>query len=370
VTRVAGVSATRLGLLLALSSAGCLLYTDPVNEAPRVRILPPDHKPTRSGITVLNADVEDDEDAAADLLGRLVWTMTPGPCDHPAGPPLRETGDRFTLMSGDLGDLCVRVVATDSRGAATESAPLALTIENHDPVAALQAVAARSSSGKVRLYAQVELSAAGSSDEDGDMLRYDGWTAHGPDGHDQPLGPCQAAPADPSRRCFPAQMPGRYQAGVMVDDGLRSKPASTSFEVDEDQPPCLLRTDPVPLQPLVLVPRGGKRIFEVLAADDDGEPFGTTPPALGPPVFVWSRADDGKPMVRLGRNAPRLDVSEGLFDDVRPGDKLRVRVEVRDRLREEQLQLRQIPPPCAETDDVCKVGECLRWVTWKVQFIQ
>jgi hypothetical protein len=370
VTRVAGVSATRLGLLLALTSAGCLLYTDPINEPPRVRILPPAHPPSRSLLTVLSADVEDDEDPTADLQARLLWTMTPGPCDRPAGPPTMKTGDKFSLMTTDLGDLCVRVVATDSRGATAESAPLPLTIANHRPTPALQAVAPRSSSGKVRLYARVELSAAGSKDDDGDPLRYDGWSAEGPDGRDQPLAPCDALPMDPSRRCFSAQMPGRYLARVTVADGLESPATSMSFEVDQDQPPCLLRTDPQPLQPLVLVPRGGKRTFEVLAADDDGEPFGTTPPTLGPPVFVWSRADDGKPMVRLARNAPRLDVSEGLFDDVRPGDQLRVRVEVRDRLREEQLQLREIPPPCPETQDVCEVDHCLRWVTWKVQFFQ
>jgi hypothetical protein len=346
------------------------VYTDPINEPPRVRIVPPVQKPTRNATTVLSAEVDDDEDAPALLRQHLVWTMTPGLCDRPTAGPTMQTGDSFMLMTGQLGDLCVRVVATDSRGATTEADPLPLRIDNHDPRPALEAVAPRWPSGKVRLYAPVELSAAGSKDDDNDKLRYDGWSAHGPDGHDQPLAPCQAAPDDPARRCFSAQLPGRYDARVTVADGLVSPSAMTSFEVDQDQPPCLLRTDPLTLQPLVLVPRGGKRTFEVLAVDDDGEPFGTTPPALGPPIFVWSRADDGKAMVRLTRNSPRLDVSEGLFDEVRPGDQLRVRVEVRDRLREEQLQLREIGPPCPETQDVCEVDHCLRWVTWKVQFFQ
>jgi hypothetical protein len=369
VPRVARVSATGLFSLIALSSAGCLLYTDPINEPPRVKIAAPDRAPSRSAPARLSAEVEDDDTPADQLRRGLVWSQVSWPCDRPPAPATVQTGESFEVVARDVGRLCVTVTATDSRGA-TGSDTVMLDVMNHAPVAVLRANAPRWPSGKVRLYARVELSAAESHDQDSDPLGYT-FTATGPDGKDLPLMGCDGPPADDARRCFSASAPGHYQAALVARDGLAdSEPAAAvAIDVDEDHPPCLLRSDPLPLQPLVLVPRGGKRTFEVLAVDDDGEPLGTGPAPLGPPVFVWSKADDGKPMVRLGgSNAPRMDVSEGLFDVVRPGDQPRVRVEVRDRIRDEQLQQRLVLPPCPEDTAVCMVDGCLRWTTWKVQF--
>jgi hypothetical protein len=358
--------------VLALMGTGCLLYTDPVNEAPTVKIVPPARQPTRSGTTLLSAVVQDDEDPPDQISAGLVWTQTPGPCGMPAGDPMTRVGRDFTVMP-QLGEFCVRVVAQDSRGA-TRDDTLGMTISNNPPAPDLQATAARSPSGKVRLYAKVELTAAGSTDPDEDPLTFPKWSVTGPDLQPVPLVACEAAivmtAKTDARRCFTAGQPGRYRAEVTADDGIASVASKpVQLEVDVDLPPCLKTTDPLVLQPLVLVPSGGKRTFEVLSVDDDGEPFPTPASALGPPIFVWSRADDGKAMVRLGgNNAPSLPVSEGLFDVVRPGDQLRVRVEVRDRLREEQLQQRLAQPPCPEEMDVCQVDGCLRWTTWKVQF--
>src|SRR5439155_12502392 len=174
------------------------------------------------------------------------------------------TGPMFEVVARDVGDLCVRVVATDSLGARSEEATLALTVSNNAPTADLRALAPRSPSGKMRLYARVELSAAGSRDPDGDRLTYS-WVATRPDGQSLALAPCDAAIPDEARRCFSASVPGHYQASVTANDGLRdSAPQTVGLDVDEDLPPCLIKSDPQTLQPVALVPAGGKRTFEVL----------------------------------------------------------------------------------------------------------
>jgi hypothetical protein len=369
--RVAPARATFIATLLAVPlptmTMGCLLYTGPVNDPPAVEIESPTREPFRRTPTVLGARASDDEDPSEAI--RLEWSQTRGPC--PATPPAwvpgtGVVGSEYVLTLTDDLDVCVRVVATDSRGATGEQS-LAFNGRNHLPRAVASYTAARSAAGKVRRYARVELSASASLDDDGDPLT-PMWQVTGPDRAALSTSPCMTPPG---RACFSAQTPGHYEISLVVSDGLASSTTErVAFDVDDDNPPCLVKSDPAPLLPLVVVRGGTRRAFEVQVVDDDGEPFPSVAGALGDPLFIWSAASEGNALERVaGENGPRLDVSEGLFHPpLRLGETARVRVEVLDKLRTEQRQQHLVPPPCADSEDSCYVDKCLRWATWKVQF--
>jgi hypothetical protein len=365
--------ATAVTLLICLASAGCLLFTDDINEAPRVTAIllmgnPPVATPTLSRRIEhrLTAHTSDDQDRPESLA--LHWSKARGRCSEGGMPGAAKVGHEYLLSEDADGSVCVRVVAIDHQGARSDERTQDFDIKNGAPTAVLTRRAAMSPRGKVRLYALVELSGEASSDPDKDDLKFT-FEVTLPGGAKMKPGPCTSRPAK-ARACFPAETPGQYEARLEVEDGGEPVPATPlSFEVEEDGPPCLLSSDPLPLQPLVLVARGARRTFEVRQVDDDGSPYPSISGRYGETIFVWSKGTDGDgPLTRVAGQAPTLDVSEALFDNARPGDRFRIRVEVRDPPIDQRMQQRLLGPPCDEKQDLCEVAGCLRWVTWKVQF--
>jgi hypothetical protein len=351
------------GLLAACG--GCVLFTDDINEPPRVLDIEPAGGRVFRGPQQFTARVADDQDDPSAIT--LEWASMAGDCP-PADTALAGvdsmTGPTYQLTLRAMGKVCVRVVAIDHNGARA-ALQKAFAVGNREPEAKLIRTARAWPSGKVRLYAMVQLSDE-SVDPDGDTLTRT-FSLTRPDG--TAAAPAECAPAQPTRRCFAADKPGHYEAGIAVSDGQAPlKTFTLPIDVDDDHPACLLKSDPAPFQPVVMVPHGGKRAFEVLEVDDDGEPYPALPARGAETVFVWSKGAGGEVPARIGATGPVLTVTEGLFENPRPGDQFRIRLEVRDRLTEERLQQRLIRPPCAEETDVCEVDGCLRWTTWKVQF--
>ena len=365
--------ATAITWLIALASAGCLLFTDDINEVPRVTAILVRGNPAVATPTLsrriehqLTAQASDDQDRPEALV--LRWTKAPGKCADGKTPGAPQDGPEFSLSEETDGFVCVRVVAIDHQGARSDERGQDFQIQNGRPTAVLTRRAAMSPRGKVRLYAQVELSGEESADPDKDDLKFT-FEVTLPGGAKMKPGPCTSRPGK-ARVCFSAETPGQYEARLEVEDGSGPVPATPlSFEVEEDGPPCLLSSDPLPLQPLVLVARGARRTFEVRQVDDDGSPYPSISGRYGETIFVWSKGSDGDgPLTRVAGQAPTLDVSEALFDNARPGDRFRIRVEVRDPPIDQRMQQRLLGPPCDEKQDLCEVAGCLRWVTWKVQF--
>jgi len=366
---VAGTSATPWFALLALASAGCLLYTDPVNTPPRLSVEVSPGDLGRGSTVLVKASVADDEDSADELASALQWRHAAGKCPLGAPGELVKGGLELRMvLPNEVGPVCVHATVTDRRGA-TASAEAELMIVNHAPTAAVRVLPA--SAGKVRLYARIELSGIESRDLDTDDrpgLTFT-WSAVGPAGQAVDLQPCDGLSPPNEHRCFWATLPGHYDATLTVDDRLAKDTKMVGLDVEQDLPPCLLQSNPGVRLPITHIDRGDKRTFEALEVDDDGEPFPRRPGSLDQPEFVWSRATDGGQFVRLGPNDPRLDVSEATFGVVRPGDQPRLRLEVRDKLREDQLQRGLAGPPCPDTTDVCEQpAGCVRWTTWRVQF--
>jgi hypothetical protein len=371
VALVALARATAAALLLVFPCGGCLLFTDEINEAPQVTAILPEmiplFRPAIPGpVAELTAIVKDDRDPPDTLIRE--WTLSPGDCRMAAAPGGVSRDHKYQLKLLPQRVQCVRVVAIDSRGARSQEYFRELNVANRDPMPSLERRAPTwQDNGKVKLHSRVELTAERSRDEDQDPLTFK-FEATMPDGTKVEPGPCPS-PSD-ERRCLSAASVGRYEATVTVSDGQRPvKAEPLVFEVDEDRPPCLELADPLPLQPLVLVPRGTRRTFEVRQVTDDGAPYPPEAGRDGETIFVWSKgAEGGGSLLRIAGNAPTLDVGEALFDNPRPGDQFRIRVEVRDRLVEERMQQRLLGPPCPEKQELCVVGTCRRWVTWKVQF--
>lgn len=364
--------ATVAASVLTSICGGCLLFTDEINEAPRVTGL--SHKGGKllraDAPKILKADVTDDRDPFERLV--LTWRLSPTRCAERRLPPAAGwDGFEYRLELPQQREFCVSVVAKDTWGAASVEHAVDFTMDNRAPKAKLEQRAPAWKNGRVKLYATVELDGHGSADEDDDELVYR-FSVTLPDGSKIDPGPCAQRPGK-ERRCFPVEVPGRYAAQLVVEDSAieASLPADLTFEVEEDRPPSLELSDPLPLQPLVVLTPGTRRPFQALQVTDDGSPYPSEGGRHGETIFVWYKGGQGDgPLMRLAAGGPVLEVSEALFDNPRPGDQFRIRLEVRDRLVDQAMQQRLLGPPCPEKQDLCEIGESRRWVTWKVQFVR
>jgi hypothetical protein len=133
-----------------------------------------------------------------------------------------------------------------------------------------------------------------------------------------------------------------------------------------DRPPCILATDPaaIPDARYILERAAGPRRLAVASVDDDLDPY---PPIvdgaldLGEPEFRWqlaTPASNDELIDVAGHAAPELQLDPAAFS---PGDQVRVRVEIADRV-DRTL-------PCADTAPTCAIAEptCRQRVTWSVE---
>jgi hypothetical protein len=115
------------------------------------------------------------------------------------------------------------------------------------------------------------------------------------------------------------------------------------------------------------------------SVDDDCQPFPRTSTSQTPAQLVWSIRDgttSSPQWVYQATSANTFVISQSMFPNARPGDTVKLRVEVRDTPTQKSYQ--QNPQYqsqlCAGDLDTCCSGgtcgssPCVRWTTWTVQF--
>jgi hypothetical protein len=384
--------------IAALGLSGCLLFTDPINKAPTVTIYQVTDSVVRGIPAEFTATPDDDKDSRSSL--ELEWAEFNSPdlakCDWitPAtwGSRYKSTKldsfETYTLTAESPGRICVCARTTDHNGAqgigciskAISPAPLAKIVDvSGDP------------SGKKRpLCSPMHLVAEGPIFLEGDHFDWSIKHTGGDVSAKQPqLAPCTGIEAnkDAQHRCFYAGSQGTYTVTLTITDAssVKSVPATFEIPVDMDKPPCLQRTDPDVHAQRILLSRGTdlggtyeSRTFKVLSVADDCEPYPLPAGSTNEPTqFVWSVLDSTQASatwVYQTNTSDSFTISQAQFPNARPGDTIRVRVEVRDTAVQKIYQ--SGGSVCAQdTVDICcgsaacgTPNDCVRWTSWTVQF--
>jgi hypothetical protein len=357
---------TSLGLLLLVSATpACLLYTDRINGAPTVAIERVGELHPGQHVVFKARGSDPDGDPLT-----FVWSRVDKACPGSAEDWSRaqvSTGDSLDMVPGHDA-FCLRLVAQDRSGAQAVAEPYRGEPMNRPPTVVVDVAEPAPAPGSYPLFSFFRLSAARTMDPDGDQITY-GWEVR--DGAGAPV-MAEACPGGPSDTacCFRAQTPGTFVVTATANDGLGGGDrGSASLTIAEDQPPCIEVTDPTVDTPaVVLAVTDPPRRFEVRLVRDDGHPF--PPVAFRGTSFSWYTAGETGPWTRLlGYEAATFDVSAARFEDARPGDVFRVRVEARDPAHDpvhDPAALRDLEG-CTD-QRVCEhPAGCVRGVGWKVQ---
>jgi hypothetical protein len=321
-------------------------------------------------------------DADSPRSPSLSWHKTPGLC--PGEPAL--AGDTLEACRGSRrcevihtgsGGFCVTVMVRDLFGM-EELAQIGFSAEsiaNRPPRAILQIteVTPGPKTPPFELMTRVRASASQSMDPDGDVLAYT-FRLLLPDG--RPVSPplCPDGQSPKAEVCFTLEATGDYRLELTVDDGTKRDLAMLSFAV-EDRPPCIRQTLPdYTTAPKLFAFHDKETVFRVDFVDDDGDPYPPRQTPMAQSAFVW--------LVRLGTerefqgafdrvvgNLPMLTLRAFAF---RPGDRVQVRVEYRDRVN--------VIDPNARDFSVCDpdvlmcalratAPTCYQWITWTVEYL-
>jgi hypothetical protein len=404
-----------LAFLGLLGWSGCLLFTDPINEAPQVSILPPAGQILVGRVAefkVDNGTLHDDRNSPAELviewavfesqlegcswITKSEWTLPPN-ARRLEDPMRLDRYAPYPFEPKSRAVACVCVRAEDLDGAWTFACERAVPA----PAAAPEAVITDDLgiiSGESRpLCSDVRLSAEHSRFVAGDTVTY-AWSmsyeGSDPAGKNLQLGKCSdlVTSLPDAHKCFYAAVPGVYTVRLTITDTppsgstgdtLTSLEAVFIVNVATDTPPSLQQTDPDVHAQRILLARSSdlgstyqSRTFKVLSVKDDCEPY---PVPAGSPKrpaqFVWSIKDETKTTsdwVYQTNTTDSFTVSQAMFSKALPGDTIKVRVEARDAVVQD-LYLRGISPCDLKTDICCGPNGCtgsdaIRWTTWTVQF--
>jgi hypothetical protein len=389
-----------LAIAAALGLSGCLLFSDSVNKAPVVTITGPTS--VVRGIPMeYTATAKDDKDNQATIRSRwaefdlkdqgcnayLASTEWPSSTSVPFA-----SGDApYTFTADSLKVVCLCVQAADHKGA-TGQACLRIEPSNPVPIPDIKDVSGFLSGQQRQLCKPIHLSAEGSIYPPGDQpeflweLKYTGTITAGKAIKLESCKEGVAVDKAKQHRCLAPTVPGPYEVKLTITDTVTvngntstktSDPFLFQIFVNEDAPPCLVATDPDIFSKLTLLSRssnlGGtyeSRTFWVNNAPDDCEQDSTK--------LVWSISDSPQTPDKwkfLDNPENQLTISQSQFPNARPGDFVKVRVEVRDTpVSKLYLSGGKV---CEETVDICcgqntqctgSSNECVQWTTWTVQF--
>jgi hypothetical protein len=382
----------------ALGLAGCLLLSDPVNKAPTVTVSYQGLPIYRGQTVEFTATVKDDRDAPSDL--ELRWDvlspkdgdpktgsdgscLTIGAADWRKGIVPSRLDQPFSYKFDDvLAAKCVCAEVTDSKGAKAYACSQPIKPSNPTPVPVITDESGALSGDTRRLCSQIRLFGENKADlPTSDPLSFK-WTMQysGTDAAGRSV-QLSACPDDKTgaHQCMYAAAPGDYTVSLTIDDTIdptqktSGKSADYVIHVDLDRPPCLRRTEPDIYAHWILP--SSSYTFKALSVDDDCEPYPQVSGSRGPTQFVWSVLDTTNGgtagWVRQTESSDSFTISKSKFPNARPGDTIRVRLEVRDTPVQQSYQTGG--KVCDEIDQCCGpqgcgANECVRWTTWTVQF--
>ncbi len=347
-------------------TAGCILYSDPINEAPEISIVQPE-RITRIAPAVFTATVSDPDQGQTPL--RFGWYEAAGACNPDLLENLRN-GTVGAEQSIDLpthsfhptqhGTYCVAVKVTDRHGAPAAAAVTVETV-NLPPAIVLDSFVATAPSATHPLWSTLRVMAKAQDgtdfDPEGDRVDLK-WSLTRPDQSTVVPMPCPNSTTMPEV-CFIADLSGDYAVSIEATDayGLFHK-AETKLTVAPDAPPCLGQIEPN--LPLLLRAADATATFAILNVADDGDPFPRPATRSSELRFTWSVQEPGKSFGRLADyNAERF-ILPGSY---KTGDRVQVRVEVEDRV------LRNAVTGCSDGDATCgSAATCLQRYTWAVEY--
>jgi hypothetical protein len=393
-----------LALAAALAWSGCLLFSDPINKAPTVTVTTNDDPIYRNQTATFFATVADDQDPSTAL--KLRWCEFDadgqGSCNSvPTAWPaacldLRPSSATYTFKPQTVATTCVCAQVVDSKGATGQGCAAPVTPINPAPIAIITDDSGALSNRPRSMCSSIRLSAESSESPSGDPLQFE-WTLEysggDPVGKSVQLAACDGVTTNTqAHRCFFAIAQGTYT--VLLTASARPDPTSTPtsstsepfvIPVGADAPPCIRRTLPDAHSQLVVLSRSsdlGTRTFKVLSVDDDCEPYPAVAGSKGVTQFAWSVLDttslssSGTPTwVPQTDTGVSFDIGAAQFPSARPGDTIKVRLEVRD-TEVQKLYANHgtvcaddsIDYCCAPNDCTGGPDDCLRWATWTVQF--
>lgn len=368
-----------------VATASACLFTKPINMIPGIEIVPPLQKIMRGEPATFTARVTDDQTAQPVVK----WASIDGPCmDDPADKTRWPTDklvatNMFTMFTVDApftkAPFCVWAVAIDQYGAAKADNYSAMP-GNHPPTARLD-VLSPTTAPPYLFQTRFRLSAANSSDVDGDPLTPTWAPLTGPPGSRASLVACDDNPTNPLLRCLNTDVKGDYRVDLTISDATDTGTASVTLTVVEDQLPCIDVTMPNyaagSLVHILESPGDATAManqpmtadnFSVLKVSDDLDSW----PGSGSQLqFTWSQAVNAGDFESAGPQGSTFSLATGSFH---PGDKARVRVEIQDRNNRKDIQ--DLLLGCQE--DTCPVTTpgrafnsrvgCLLRVTWRVEY--
>jgi hypothetical protein len=390
-------------IALALGSSGCLLFTDPINEAPKVKIQPHPDPVYRGTPTEFYAQVSDDQSPLpSDVRWQeftredeegCTWVTAAEWAKLPEPPPFVSSDAPFGLNTSARRVTCLCVQVFDQQRASGQDCAR-ITPLPKPPEAKITTVSGVAISTQQPKCSQIQLSAAQSVFVEADDIEFK-WTLDyaGPDpaGKQTQLVDCpNPKPQRHEYQCFYAAVPGVYTVTLTVTDtpqgmdSATSAPASFAITIREDVPACLEQTSPLMTAKLILLRSSSvdSRTFTVDTVKDDCEPYPPRrdTPTLQESTFVWSVLDGttGQTTWRVQpnpANSNAFTIDQQSFPNARPGDTIGLRVEIRD--TPAQLLYQTAGPLCKDpTTAICcgasgctGANDCVRWTTWTVQFL-
>ena len=405
------VPSPRISFIIAavLGWTGCLLFTDPVNQAPQVTIDPHPDPVYRGSATDFTVQVTD-EDSLSTMQVRWAEFANKDPLCKSITPtdwvttPASGSGLTYPFTAKSLGATCLCAQAIDHYGGVGQGCQRIVPV-NPTPDAKITDLVGLPIATQQAKCSEIQLSGEHSFFLPDDQIDF-GWTLDyagaDPKGKQTQLGACQGAtPSKPGAyQCLFAAGSGTYTVGLVITatppgtaPGSTSSASSTktslSITIAEDTPACMQQTSPELNAKWILLARssnlGAKyesRTFTVSSVRDDCEPFPPTrtdTPTAQQALFVWSVLDgtQGKTKWEVQANPANSNyfkIDQDNFPNARPGDTIGLRVEVRD--TPGQTLYQTVGPICTDpsTGTCCGpkgctgTNDCIRWTTWTVQF--
>jgi hypothetical protein len=375
--------------LLASGTAGCLLFTDPINSAPTVTIAPgPETQSLARNLDAKFTAVASDPDQNTDSLN-FTWYRDKS-CEKALnGPPVVSSPGLVAFppfQPKDLGSGCVAVVVTDEHGASA-TATQRYEVVDLLPVAVLEILPAAGQRAPIAgqpypiaLFSEITLSGSKSYDPD-DSNPTPIWHVFSADDKEVLVSGCPDNSKSPFVCTFSTSTPGTYRVQLLVNDSSdKQSEADQLIQVAEDELPNIVLDSAQPLPPTspndppLLLIADRANAFTINRVEDDGDPYPSSDPlhpTASPAGFVWfwRHYPGGVSFQRWIGSGPTFAIGGKSFQ---PQDTIQVRVEYHDRVTACQPRT----PGCDAAFAACDVNATIcyapyrrvEWVTWTVTF--